>query len=242
MAIFPRDPAEPIELRVCPDDAAVAQRAAQFIAAEARAAVVHRGRFKFAVSGGRTPWAMLRALADCDMPWTNVHLFQVDERVAPAGDPDRNLTHIRDSFLAHAPLPPGNVHPMRVEATDLPAAAAAYARSLATIAGTPPVLDLVHLGLGPDGHTASLVPGDPVLDEDHLDVALTAPYQGHRRMTLTYPVLDRARCVLFVVTGAEKAPMLARLRRRDAGIPAGRVTGERALIFADAAAAGGAST
>jgi 6-phosphogluconolactonase len=228
-----------MELRTFPDAATVAQRAAQFIAAASHEAIAVRGRFKLAVSGGRTPWQMLEALAALDVDWTNVHVFQVDERVAPPGDPDRNLTHIRDSLLAHAPLPPPNVHPMRVEATDLVAAAAAYARSLATFAGTPPVLDLVHLGLGPDGHTASLVPRDPVLDEDHLDVALTAPYQGHRRMTLTYPVLDRARCVLFVVTGAEKAPMVARLRRRDPSIPAGRVTGERALIFADAAAAGG---
>ncbi|MFO1322989.1 MAG: 6-phosphogluconolactonase [Burkholderiales bacterium] len=218
-----------------PDE--VAKAAAQFIAGEARAAVERRGRFKFAVSGGRTPWQMLRALADCDVPWTNVHVFQVDERVAPDGDPDRNLTHIRDSLVAHVPLPPANLHPMRVEATDLDAAAASYARALATIAGTPPVLDLVHLGLGPDGHTASLVPGDPVLDEDHLAVALTQPYQGRRRMTLTYPILNRSRCVLFVVTGAEKIRALAKLRAGDASIPAGRITGERALIMADAAAA-----
>jgi 6-phosphogluconolactonase len=172
------------------------------------------------------------------MPWQSVHLFQVDERVAPAGDPERNLTHIRDSLLAHAALPAANVHAMRVEATDLDAAAASYAQELGTFAGTPPVLDLVHLGLGPDGHTASLIPGDPVLAEAHLNVALTGPYQGHRRMTLTYPVLNRSRCALFVVTGAEKIPALAKLRARDPAIPAGRVTGERALIIADAAAAG----
>lgn len=216
----------------------VAQRAAQFIAAQARSAVAAHGRFTFAVSGGRTPWQMLRVLAGEDVPWQSVHLFQVDERVAPAGDPDRNLTHIDESLLAHIALPAANMHAMRVEATDLAAAAAGYARELGTFAGTPPVLDLVHLGLGPDGHTASLVPGDPVLDEDRVDVALTAPYQGHRRMTLTYPILDRARCVLFVVTGEEKVPALAKLRAGDHRIPAGRVTGERALIMADAAAAG----
>jgi 6-phosphogluconolactonase len=218
-----------------PDE--VAQAAAQFIAGLARAAVAQRGRFKFAVSGGRTPWRMLRALADCDVPWTNVHVFQVDERVAPDGDADRNLTHIKDSLVAHVPLPPANLHPMRVEATDLDAAAASYARTLATVAGTPPVLDLVHLGLGPDGHTASLVPGDPVLNEDFLNVAVTQPYQGRRRMTLTYPILNRSRCVLFVVTGAEKVSALARLRAGDPSIPAGRITGERALVMADAAAA-----
>lgn len=227
-----------MEIRIYPDAATVAQRAAEFIAAASRDAIAARGRFKFAVSGGHTPWQMLAALAGENVDWTNVHLFQVDERVAPPGDPDRNLTHIRESLLARAPLPASNLHPMRVEATDLEAAAADYAQELATFAGTPPVLDLVHLGLGPDGHTASLVPGDPVLAEDFRSVALTQPYQGHRRMTLTYPVLDRARCVLFVVTGAEKATMVARLRTRDREIPAGRVTGERALIIADAGAAG----
>jgi len=227
-----------MQIEILADAGAVATRAAQFIAAEARAAVAARGRFTFAVSGGRTPWQMLRELASEDMPWQSVHLFQVDERVAPAGDPERNLTHIRDSLLAHAALPAANVHAMRVEATDLDAAAASYAQELGTFAGTPPVLDLVHLGLGSDGHTASLIPGDPVLAEAHLNVALTGPYQGHRRMTLTYPVLNRSRCALFVVTGAEKIPALAKLRARDPAIPAGRVTGERALIIADAAAAG----
>jgi 6-phosphogluconolactonase len=167
-----------------------------------------------------------------------VHLFQVDERVAPPGDDVRNLTHIQQSLLAHVALPGGNLHAMPVEATDLDAAASRYAQTLATVAGTPPVLDLVHLGLGPDGHTASLVPRDPVLHEDFKDVAVTQPYQGHRRMTLTYPVLNRSRCVLFVVTGADKEPALAALRTHDRNIPAGRITGERALVIADAAAAG----
>jgi 6-phosphogluconolactonase len=229
---------EAMQIEILADPDAVATRAAQFIAGQARAAVAAHGRFTFAVSGGRTPWQMLRVLASEDVPWQSVHLFQVDERVAPAGDPDRNLTHIRDSLLAHVTLPAANLHAMRVEAPDLGAAAASYAQELGTFAGSPPALDLVHLGLGPDGHTASLVPGDPVLTEAHLDVALTAPYQSHRRMTLTYPILDRSRCVLFVVTGAEKVPALAKLRAADKTIPAARVTGERALIIADAAAAG----
>jgi 6-phosphogluconolactonase len=227
-----------MQISILADAGAVATHAAQFIAAEARTAVAARGRFTFAVSGGRTPWQMLRVLASENVPWQSVHLFQVDERVAAAGDPDRNLTHIRDSLLAHIALPATNLHAMRVEATDLVAAAASYAQELGTFAGTPAVLDLVHLGLGPDGHTASLVPGDPVLAETHLDVALTGPYQGHRRMTLTYPILNRSRCVLFVVTGAEKIPALGKLRARDPAIPAGRITGERALIIADAGAAG----
>lgn len=231
----------PIELQSFADADIVARRAAAYIAGKAREAVLARGRFNLAVSGGRTPWAMLRALAGEDVPWINVHVFQADERVAPPRDPDRNLSHVYDNLVDRVALPPANLHAMRVEATDLAAAAQAYAEELATYAGTPPVLDLVHLGLGPDGHTASLVPGDPVLTEDHADVALTGTYQGRRRMTLTYPLLDRARTVLFVVTGADKAAMVARLVRRDPAIPAGRVTGQRALIMADAAAAGGAA-
>ena len=116
---------------------------------EARAAVAARGRFVIAVSGGRTPWTMLRALADEEMPWPDVHVVQVDERVAPAGDPDRNLTHLRESLLAHSPLRPEQIHAMPVEATDLEAAAGDMPRTLQEIAGAPPVLDLVHLGLGP---------------------------------------------------------------------------------------------
>jgi 6-phosphogluconolactonase len=184
---------------------------------------------------------MLAALATEQVPWNAVHLFQVDERVAPAGDPDRNLMHIRESLLRNVSLPPGNLHamPVEVDERDLPAAAGRYARELEALAGTPAVLDLAHLGLGPDGHTASLVPGDPVLDVTDRAVALAGPYQGHRRMTLTFPVLDRARRVLWLATGAEKAGMLARLKAGDRSIPAGRVSSERALLLTDRAASGG---
>ena len=222
-----------------PDADAVAQRAAAFIADAARDAVAARGKFAFAVSGGRTPWQMLSVLAALPMPWNETHLFQVDERVAPLGDPDRNFTHIGKCLLSRVTLAPGNMHAMPVNATDLAAAATTYADELATIARTPPTLDLVHLGLGPDGHTASLVPNDPVLRVTNAAVAVTAPYQGHPRMTLTFPVLDRARCVLWVVTGAEKVAMLARLLNGDRDIPAGRVNRDRAVIMADAAAAAG---
>jgi 6-phosphogluconolactonase len=164
---------------------------------------------------------------------------QVDERVAPAGDPDRNLTHLRASLLAHAPLPPEQIYAMPVESPDLPDAAAQYARTLQEIAGSPPVLDLAHLGLGLDGHTASLVPADPVLEVTDADVALTGGvYQGRRRMTLTYPMLDRSRRILWMVTGSEKVGMLARLRAGDRSIPAGRVRRDQALVLADRAAAG----
>ena len=152
-----------MKIEIFADAETVAKQAAAILAAEARAAVARRGRFVFAVSGGHTPWVMLRAFAGEVVPWDKVHLVQVDERVAPPGDPDRNSTHLRESLLDHAPLPPEQVHAMPVELTDLEEAARQYAATLAKIAGTPPVLDLIHLGLGPDGHTASLVPGDPVL-------------------------------------------------------------------------------
>jgi 6-phosphogluconolactonase len=228
-----------MKIKVLPDADAVAQRAAELIADAARDAVAARGVFSFAVSGGRTPWQMLRALAALTMPWDRTHLFQVDERVAPQGDADRNWTHITESLVARVALAPDHLHAMPVGAADLAAGAARYANELQSVAGKPAVLDLVHLGLGPDGHTASLVPGDPVLKIAGAAVGLTAPYQGHPRMTLTYPVLDRGRCVLWVITGAEKVSMLARLVRGDRTIPAGRVEGDRAVILADAAAAAG---
>src|SRR5258708_26199258 len=220
----------------------VAQRAAVVIAEEARKAVAARGRFVIAVSGGHTPWMMLRALASAEVPWPAVHIVQVDERVAPAGHPDRNLTHLRESLLDHAPLADGQIHDMPVESTDLESAAGQYSATLRQVAGSPPVLDLVHLGLGPDGHTASLVPGDPVLNVDDADVAMTGNYQGRRRMTLTYPMINRSRRVLWVVTGAEKVPMLRRLVDGDESIPAGRIRREQAIVLADEAAAGTTGT
>jgi 6-phosphogluconolactonase len=227
-----------MKIEIFADADSVAQEAAKFIAAEARAAIADRGRFVMAVSGGHTPWVMLRALAREEIPWDSVHLAQVDERVAPVGHPDRNLTHLHESLLEHATLPPEQIYAMPVESTDLEAAAKQYAATLAKIAGSPPVLDLVHLGLGPDGHTASLVPGEPVLGVNDADVAVTGIYQGRRRMTLTYPILNRARRVLWLVTGSEKTAMLVRLREGDPSIPAGRVNQERALVLADRAAAG----
>ena len=226
-----------MKMEILADADAVARRAAAVIAAEARAAVGARGRFIVAVSGGHTPWLMLRALASENVPWDSIHVAQVDERVAPAGHADRNWSHLRESLLDHAPLRPDQAHAMPVESPDLAAVAARYAQLLGQIAGQPPVPDLVHLGLGPDGHTASLVPGDPALDITDADVALTGVYKGRRRMTLTYPVLNRSRRVLWVVTGGEKAGMLGRLSSGDTSIPAGRVRQDRALLLADRAAA-----
>jgi 6-phosphogluconolactonase len=227
-----------MKFEVYADADSVAREAAALVAAEARAAVASRGSFVMAVSGGHTPWLMLRDLGREEVPWNAVRVVQVDERVAPAGHPDRNLTHLRESLLEHASLRPEQIHAMPVESPDLDTAAARYAVILREIAGSPPVLDLVHLGLGPDGHTASLVPGDTVLDVTEADVAPTGVYQGRRRMTLTYPMLNRARRVLWVVTGSEKGEMLRRLRDGDMSIPAGRVRREQALLLADLAAAG----
>jgi 6-phosphogluconolactonase len=226
-----------MKIEILPDADAVARKAAEIIAADARAAVLARGRFVVAVSGGHTPWQMLRALANEDVPWENLYVAQVDERVAPAGDPDRNLTHLRESLLEHAPLRPEQIHAMPVEASDLEAAAQRYALTLREIAGSPPVLDLAHLGLGPDGHTASLVPGDPVLNVTDSDVALTGVYQGRRRMTLTYPMLNRSRSILWLVTGSDKVAAFQRLRDGDSSIPAGRIQREQAVVLADRDAA-----
>jgi len=226
-----------MKIEIYTDANAVALEAGKLIAKAAQEAVKARGKFLLAVSGGKTPWIMLRDLAHEDLPWTGVHVFQVDERVAPEGDPDRNLTHLRESLLLHAPLRPEQIYAMPVEAEDLEAACKQYARILGTIVGSPPVLDLVHLGLGPDGHTASLVPGDPILDVKDADVGVTEIYQKRRRMTLTYPIINRSRRVLWLVTGSEKTRMLARLQSGDASIPAGRINGDHAVILADRAAA-----
>jgi 6-phosphogluconolactonase len=223
---------------VLSDVEAVAKKAAAVIAEEARAAVATRGRFLLAVSGGKTPRIMLHVLAAEDIPWKYVHVAQVDERVAPTGHPERNLTHLRETLLECTLPSPGQIHAMPVEAPDLEAAARRYATTLEEIAGSPPVFDLVHLGLGSDGHTASLVPEDPVLEVNNADVALTGVYQGRRRMTMTYPILNRARRVLWLVTGAEKSGMLALLRAADPSIPAGRIRQDSALVLADRAAAG----
>ena len=218
-------------LEVLPDEGAVARRAADIVAASAREAIEARGRFTFAVSGGRTPWAMFRDLADEDVPWGKVGIWQVDERVAPDGDADRNLTSLLPMIPSEADL-----RPMPVTEADLDAAAARYAGSL------PKVFDLVHLGMGDDGHTASLVPDDPVLDVTDRDVAVTGEYRGLRRMTLTYRVLDRSRRVLWLIDGQDKTPMVPRLMAGDASIPAGRVATAEQLVVVDASAAAGVAS
>ncbi len=219
------------KLEVLPDASAVHRRGAELIARAARAAVAERDYFAMGASGGRDPWPMYSQLEDHDLPWDRTEIFQVDERIAPPGSDLRNLTHLIAALSIGAQ---GSIRPMPVTDENLEAAADDYAASL------PDALDLAHLGLGPDGHTASLVPGDPVLEVTDRRVAITAgEYQGVRRMTLTYPELARVRQLLWIITGAEKRAALAKLLARDPSIPAGRVepSGE-SLVLADPAAAG----
>jgi len=216
------------ELEVLDDADAVARRGAELIAEAARDAVAGGDEFAVAASGGHTPWAMYGQLEEQELPWSRTEIFQVDERIAPAGSPDRNLTHLVAAFSIGAQ---GSIRPMPVG--DGEEGAARYADKL------PDALDLVHLGLGPDGHTASLVPGDDILGVTDRRVAITSgTYQETHRMTLTYPALEAAKRLLWIVTGEEKRDPLAKLLGMDDSIPAGRVRpGGESLIVADRAAA-----
>lgn len=220
----------PIELEVAGDEKAASRRAADLIAAAGGEAEAERNHFTVAMSGGRSPWAMLAILGDLEeMPWEKTELFQVDERVASPGSPDRNLTHM---VLGLSMEHQATLRPMPVTQRDLDAAAREYESSL------PDRFDLVHLGLGPDGHTASLVPNDPVLEIADRRVAITGgDYQGHKRMTLTYPALNDARRILWLVTGPDKREPLQKLLEGDDSIPAGRVRNESMIVVADEAAA-----
>jgi 6-phosphogluconolactonase len=217
-------------LEVLDDPAAVHRRGAELIAEAVGAAIDEKDRCALGVSGGRDPWPMFSQLEDRGLDWTRTEIYQVDERIAPAGSDERNLTHLIESLSIGAQ---GSIRPMPVTHDDLEAAAERYAKLL------PEALDLAHMGLGPDGHTASLVPGDPVLEVTDRRVAVTAgPYEGVRRMTLTFPVLSRVRFLLWVITGEEKRDALEMLLARDRSIPAGRVEpGGDSLILADRAAA-----
>lgn len=210
--------------------------AAELIYTAADTALQHQERFAIAFSGGRSPALMLETLAGAELPWAQIDVFQVDERIAPSGDAARNLTGLIDNLAARVALPAGNLHPMPVEGDNLAEAAIDYQRLLVEQLGLPPILDLVHLGLGADGHIASLVPGDPALLVDDRDVAVTQPYQGRQRLTLTYPMLNRARRILYLVTGADKKDAIARLMAGDPTIPAGRLRQDNALLILDEAA------
>lgn len=224
-------------MEVHADASAAARRAAAWIAEAAREAITARGRFVVAFSGGNTPQQMLRVLATQPLDWQKVHIVQVDERVAPLGSQSRNLTQLRDTLLSRVPIPASQVYPMPVDAADLTAATEDYCQLLHRLAGSPPVIDLVQLGLGADGHTASLVPSDAAVEIRDADVAVTASYKGWRRMTLTLPTINRARRILWLVTGAEKSAVVARLARGDDTLLASRVRRVAALVIVDRAAA-----
>jgi len=221
------------------DAAAAAARAADEIAAACREAARERGAALIAVSGGETPWRMLEQLLTRDLPWDRLRVAQVDERITPRGDPQRNLTRLEQILVAAGPLPRANLLAMPVDDADPIRAADDYQRLLESHGGRPLQLDLVHLGLGSDGHTASLVPGDPVLNIRDRDVAVTGAYQGLRRMTLTLPALGRARRRLWLVSGAAKAARLQQLLAGAADIPAVQVPRDATLVICDAAAATG---
>jgi len=219
------------------DAATAAALAAEDLAAACREAVAVRGRSVVALSGGRTPWLMVERLREQELPWQHVFVAQVDERVVPRGDARRNLTRLGQLLVTEGPLPPQNLLAMPVESDDLELAAEGYQRRLEELAGRPLVLDVVQLGLGTDGHTASLVPDDPLLEVRNRDVALSREYQGVRRMTLTFPALDRARLRLWLVTGSSKAARLASLLAGDGGeAPALRVNRAETIVVADEAA------
>lgn len=222
---------------ILPDAESVARRGAAHVAASAREAIGARGRFLLAVSGGSTPERMFEELSHLDLDWSRVHLFQVDERAAPAGHAARNLAQLERALLTRLPRRPV-MHAMPVEHERLEEAAAMYAATLTQEAGDPPHLDLVHLGIGEDGHTASLIPGEPAVSEQRALVATTGNYGGYRRLTLTRPVLDQARAILWIVTGAAKAEALRRLRDGDRTIPAGLVARSQAVLLADREAGG----
>ena len=217
------------QLEVLEDAEAAARRAAELIAQTAAEAIDSSGKFTLAASGGKEPWVMYRMLGDFDIDWQRTEVFQVDERVAPDGNPDRNLTHLIESLPEPAR---SRVRPMPVGEDDLDRAASEYAE------GLPEQLDLVHLGLGPDGHTASLVPGDPVLEVTDRRVAVSDTYQGHRRLTLTYPELERAGKLLWLITGESKREPLGWLLANEGSIPAGRVESDDSTVIADRDAAG----
>ncbi len=224
-----------MQLRRYPEPEAAGVAAAACVGRVLRTATTARGRCSLALSGGRTASFLLDELARQPLPWHALTVFQVDERVAPRGESSRNLTELWTRLLACSPPDWAGLRAMPVELS-LPRAAAVYAEQLERAAGRPPVLDVVHLGLGVDGHTASLVPGDPVLAAVN-DVAVTGLYRGHPRVTLTYPCLARARHRVWLVTGAEKAAVLAALVRGDLRLPASRLAGLEDICYLDEAAA-----
>jgi 6-phosphogluconolactonase len=227
----------PVEVRRCADATELTRSAAELILADCVEVVGTRaGAYTLGLSGGRTPRLMFQALADLPMPWGRVHIFQVDERVAPAGDEDRNFTYLSKCLLELVAIPSENVHPMPVERGDLASACLRYEDELQRVTDGAP-LDLLQLGLGDDGHTASLPPDEPILDITDRGVWYVEQFNGRPRMSMTYPLINRAERILWLAVGSAKAEMCRRLVASDRSIPAGRVAAENSVLLADAEAA-----
>ena len=218
-----------MDWRISEDSAGAEQAAAAFIAECLRQAVKERGLATFAVSGGRSPWGMFERLADESVEWDRVHILQVDERVVPLDDDARNWSHFLEGSLAER-IPKQNRHPMPVE-EDAELAVGRYSATLIQWAGVPPQLDVVHLGIGEDGHTASLFADDVLLQDRRHWVGVSRVYEGHRRLTLTLPVLNSARVIAWFVIGAGRREVLERLRRGDESIAASHVQRGKAVVF-----------
>lgn len=215
-----------------------AAAAAAFLRA-GREAIAARGRFLAALSGGETPRAAHAAIAARagELDWTRVHLFWGDERCVAPDDPRSNYRMAGETLLSRVPIPEENVHRWKAE-REPGEAASLYEEDLASVAGAPPALDLIFLGVGPDGHTASLFPGSTALSiTDRSCAANFVPSLGEWRLTLTYPALDAAREALFLLEGKEKREIVGKI---EAGgdYPASRVKAARTVWFMDKAAAG----
>lgn len=226
-----------MKLEICPTAVAAAERAAHRIAGCLGEAIAVRGRGTVAFSGGHTPADMLPVLAVAPLNWAAVDIFQVDERIVGVDDERRNLRALRAAFGNPGPAA-ARIHGMPVDDGPHERAAEDYEESLNTIAGTPATLDVVHLGLGVDGHTASLFPGDAALKAT-ADVAVSGPYDGLERMTLTIDVLNRARMRVWLVTGAAKRAIVRRLVDDDPALVAHRIRRDHSILVLDRDAAPG---
>ncbi len=219
------------------DPSDTAALAADWFAARITEDVRERGRCVIALSGGQTPWKMLEELITRNVPWHALQVAQVDERVVAIDDPRRNFARLYELLCKRGRLEEKQLHAIPVERPDPDLAAREYARMLEVLAGSPPMIDVVQLGLGSDGHTASLLPGDATLKITDRDAAATGLYAGTRRITLTLPCINRACARLWLVGGAEKAPRLRELLKGQGDTPALRISRDNAVVFADAAAA-----
>ena len=224
-----------VEWRVSEDAAGAEGAAAAFIAQCLRQAMDERGLATVALSGGRSPWGMFERLADERVEWDRVHVLQVDERIVPLDDKARNWSHFLEGSLAER-IPQQNRHPIPVE-VDAELAVGRYSATLIQWAGVPPQLDVVHLGIGEDGHTASLFTDDVLLQDRRHWVGVSRVYEGHRRLTLTLPVLNCARRIAWFAIGAKRREVLTRLRKGDESIAASHVRRDNAVVFTDVATA-----